>query len=146
MPRDCVFCAVVGGAEHETVYRDEATVAFLDHAPVMKGHTLVVPVTHYETLDDLPDGALLPLFSVVRRVSIALQRTLGAEGSLVLSNTRVSQSVPHVHVHVVPRSRGDRLFSPGRTFWMRQRYAPGEADEIAATLRAALGSDRDGSC
>src|SRR5512138_2619180 len=115
MPTACVFCAVVAGAPHHAIYRDDATVAFLDHTPVIKGHTLVVPATHYETLDDLPDDALVPLFSVVRRVSVAMQRALGAEGSLVLSNTRISQSVPHVHVHVVPRNKGDRLFSPGRT-------------------------------
>jgi histidine triad (HIT) family protein len=138
MPNACVFCAVVAGSEHHAVYRDDAVVAFLDHAPVVKGHTLVVPITHYETLDDLPDHALVPLFSVVRRVSIALQSALGAEGSLTLSNTRVSQSVPHVHVHVVPRRKGDRLFTPGRTLWMRDTYAPGEADEIAAKLRSAL--------
>ncbi|HEY6958284.1 MAG TPA: HIT domain-containing protein [Candidatus Limnocylindria bacterium] len=137
--KDCVFCAVVAGADHDAVYRDAHTVAFLDHAPVIKGHTLVVPAVHYETLDDLPDDALVPLFSVVRRISIAMQAALGAEGSLVLSNTRISQSVPHVHVHVVPRSKGDRLFSPGRTFWMRTRYAAGEADAIATKLRAALG-------
>ena len=139
MARDCAFCAVVAGADHHAVYRDEHTVAFLDHAPVIKGHTLVVPTTHYETFDDLPDDALAPLFSVVRRISVVMQATLGAEGSLVLSNTRISQSVPHVHVHVVPRRKGDHLFSPGRTFWMRTRYAAGEADEIAAKLRSALG-------
>lgn len=134
----CAFCAVVAGAEHHAVYRDADTVAFLDHAPVLKGHTLVVPTTHFETLDDLPDDALAPLFATVRRVSIALQRSLGADGSLMVSNTRISQSVPHVHVHVLPRNKGDRLFSPGRTLWMRQRYAPGEAEEVAAKLRAAL--------
>lgn len=134
----CAFCAVVAGADHHAVYRDDATVAFLDHAPVLKGHTLVVPTAHYETLDDLPDDALAPLFATVRRVSIALQRSLGAEGSLMLSNTRISQSVPHVHVHVLPRNKGDRLFSPGRTLWMRRRYEPGEAEDVAAKLRAAL--------
>jgi histidine triad (HIT) family protein len=138
MPKECVFCAVVAGSEHHAVYRDDSVVAFLDHAPVAKGHTLVVPTTHYETLDDLPDELLVPLFSVVRRVSVALQSTLGAEGSLTLSNTRISQSVPHVHVHVVPRRKGDKFFTPGRPFWMRDTYAVGEADEIAATLRSAL--------
>ena len=129
---------MVAGAEHHAVYRDEHVVAFLDHAPVIHGHTLVVPTAHYDTLDDLPDEALAPLFRVVRRVSVAQQRVLGAEGSLTLSNTRVSQSVPHVHVHVVPRRKGDSLFSPGRTLWMRQRYKPGEAEEIAEKLREAL--------
>ena len=138
MPKDCVFCAVVAGSEHHAVYRDDSVVAFLDHAPVAKGHTLVVPTTHYETLDDLPDEMLVPLFSVVRRVSVALQSALGAEGSLTLSNTRISQSVPHVHVHVVPRRKGDKFFTPGRPFWMRDKYAAGEADEIAAKLRSAL--------
>jgi histidine triad (HIT) family protein len=138
VPKDCVFCAVVAGAEHHSVYRDEAVVAFLDHAPVVPGHTLVVPVAHYDTLDDIPDDALAPLFTVVKRVSIALQSALGAEGSLTLSNTRISQSVPHVHVHVVPRRKGDKFFTPGRPFWMRQRYGPGQAEEIAERLRRAL--------
>ena len=138
MPKDCVFCAVVAGAEHHNVYRDGEVVAFLDHAPVIPGHTLVVPATHYDTLDDLPDDALTSLFKLVRRVSIAQQKALGAEGSLTLSNTRISQSVPHVHVHVVPRRKGDKLFTPGRTFWMRQRYAEGEAESIAAKLREEL--------
>ncbi|HET7699424.1 MAG TPA: HIT domain-containing protein [Candidatus Limnocylindria bacterium] len=138
MPGSCAFCAIVAGAPHHAVYRDDLVVAFLDHAPVIPGHTLVVPVTHYDTLDDLPDDALTPLFRVVRRVSIAHQTALGAEGSLTLANTRISQSVAHVHVHVVPRRRGDHLFAPGRTFWMRQRYRQGEAEEIAAKLREAL--------
>jgi histidine triad (HIT) family protein len=139
--KDCAFCAVVAGAEHHAIYRDDDVVAFLDHAPVIKGHTLVVTARHYETLDDLPDEALVPLFRLVRRVSVALQKTLGAEGSLTLSNTRISQSVPHVHVHVVPRRKGDSLFSPGRSLWMRQRYGEGEAAEIAAKLREALATD-----
>jgi len=129
---------VVAGAEHHAVYRDEHVVAFLDHAPVIHGHTLVVPTAHYDTLDDLPDEALAPLFRVVRRVSVAQQRVLGAEGSLTLSNTRISQSVAHVHVHVVPRRKGDSLFSPGRSLWMRQRYKEGQAEEIAEKLRKAL--------
>jgi len=138
MPKECVFCTVVAGAEHHAIYRDDEVVAFLDHAPVIPGHTLVVTAKHYDTLDDLPDEALAPLFRVVRRVSIAQQQALGAEGSLTLSNTRISQSVPHLHVHVVPRRKGDSLFSPGRTFWMRQRYKAGEAEAIAEKLRSAL--------
>ena len=136
--KGCVFCAVVAGAEHYAVYRDEKVVAFLDHAPVIPGHTLVVPTTHYDSLDDLPDEVLAPLFKVVRRVSIAQQKALGAEGSLTLSNTKISQSVPHVHVHVVPRRKGDSLFSPGRPLWMRKRYSEGEAEGIAEKLRNEL--------
>ena len=138
MPRGCIFCSLIAGAELDSVYRDADTVAFLDHAPVIPGHTLVVPAVHYDTLDDLPDDALVPLFRVVRRVSIAQQQALGAEGSLTLANTRISQSVAHVHVHVVPRRKGDSLFSPGRTFWMRRHYKEGEAAEIAEKLRAGL--------
>lgn len=136
--KGCAFCAVVSGADHHAIYRDDATVAFLDHAPVAPGHTLVVPTTHYETIEDMPDGEFAPLFAVVKRVSKAFAAALGAEGSLTLSNTRISQSVPHVHVHVVPRRKGDRFFTPGRPFWMRQRYAGGEAEAIAAKLREAL--------
>lgn len=138
MAKGCIFCTVIAGAEHHAVYRDEGVVAFLDHAPVIPGHTLVMPTQHYDTLDDLPDDALAPVFRVVRRVSVALQTALGAEGSLTLANTRISQSVPHVHVHVVPRRKGDSLFSPGRTFWMRRQYKEGEAAEIAEKLRKAL--------
>lgn len=138
MTKGCVFCAVVAGAEHHAVYRDDDVMAFLDHAPVIPGHTLVVPATHYETIDDLPDEAMTPLFRVVREVSKAMQTALGAEGSLTLANTRISQSVPHVHVHVVPRRKGDQFFTPGRPFWMRQRYRAGQAEEIAEKLRGAL--------
>ncbi len=138
MTNGCVFCAVVAGAERHTVFRDENVVAFLDHAPVFHGHTLVVPARHYETLDDLPDEAIGPLFTVVRRVSVALQSALGAEGTFTGVNTRISQSVPHVHVHVVPRRKGDGYFSPRRTLWIRQKYDQGEAERIAAKLRAAL--------
>jgi histidine triad (HIT) family protein len=138
MAKGCIFCSLIAGAELQPVYRDDDTVAFLDHAPVIPGHTLVVPIVHYDTLDEVPDEALAPLFSVVRRVSIAQQRALGAEGSLTLANTRISQSVPHVHVHVVPRRKGDSLFSPGRTFWMRRQYKDGEADAIAEKLRTEL--------
>ncbi len=134
----CAFCDVVAGADHHLVYRDERVVAFLDHAPLVVGHTLVTPTAHVETLDDLPDALLEPLFRVVRDVSIAVQSTLGGDGSLVMSNTRISQSVPHVHIHVVPRRRSDGMFSPGRPLWMRRRYEPGEAEEVAAKLRAAL--------
>ena len=120
------------------MYRDDHAVAFLDHAPVLKGHTLVVTSRHYDTIEDVPTTELEPLMTVVQRVSKAMGAALGAEGSLVLTNTRISQSVPHVHIHVVPRRQGDKLFSPGRTLWMRQRYAGGEAAEIASKLHAAL--------
>ena len=140
MREGCVFCAVVGGAEHLAVHRDEHVVAFLDHAPVFPGHTLIVPVRHYATIEDMPEGEIAPLFLLARRLSSAFRTALGAGGSFIAVNTRISQSVPHVHVHVVPRRKGDGLFSPGHGMWMRRRYADGEAEQVAARLRAALES------
>jgi histidine triad (HIT) family protein len=137
---DCVFCAVVNGADHHAVYRDEHVVAFLDHAPVFPGHTLVVPVRHYDTLEDLPESEVAPLFLLARRLSAAFGTALGADGSFVAVNTRISQSVPHVHVHVVPRRKGDGLFSPGKGMWVRRRYPEGEAARIAEKLRGAFAS------
>jgi histidine triad (HIT) family protein len=134
----CVFCAVVGGAEHLSVYRNANVVAFLDHAPVLPGHTLVVPARHYETLEDMPESEVAPLFALARRLSIAFRTALGADGSFIALNTRISQSVPHVHAHVVPRRKGDGLFSPGRGLWVRRRYSGGEAEQIAEKLRSAL--------
>ena len=135
----CVFCAVVDGAPHHEVYRDERVIAFLDRAPLLAGHTLVVPREHIETLEDLPARLLDPFFVVVQRLSRAFAPALGAEGSLVAINTRISQSVPHMHAHVVPRRKGDRLFVRGAPMlWIRRSYEAGEAEAIAAKLRAAL--------
>jgi histidine triad (HIT) family protein len=136
--KDCVFCAVIAAGDRDTIYRDDTVAAFLDHAPVIHGHTLVMTAKHYDTLEDVPETELAPLFGLVQKVSRAFGPALGAEGSLTLSNTRISQSVPHVHIHVVPRRKGDRLFSPGRPFWMRQKYSDGQAAEITAKLRKAL--------
>jgi histidine triad (HIT) family protein len=115
-------------------------LAFLDRAPLVPGHTLAIPRRHIATLEDIPVELLAPFFSAVQRLSRAFAPALGAEGSLVAINTRISQSVPHVHAHVVPRRKGDRLFSPssGPMLWMRRSYKEGEAEEIAAKLRAAL--------
>jgi histidine triad (HIT) family protein len=135
---DCAFCAVVGGEEHLSVYRDEQVVAFLDHAPVSPGHTLIVTARHYDTFEDVPESEVAPLFLLARRLSVAFRTALGAEGSFVAVNTRISQSVPHVHVHVVPRRKGDGLFSPGRGMWVRRRYSDGEAERIAEKLGRAL--------
>jgi histidine triad (HIT) family protein len=138
MREGCVFCAVIAGDERGKIFRDENVVAFLDHAPLFPGHTLVVPARHYDTLDDVPESEITPVFLLARRLSIAFRAALAADGSFVAVNTRISQSVPHVHVHVVPRRKGDGLFSPGRGMWIRRRYASGEAEQIAAKLRSAL--------
>lgn len=138
MRNACTFCSVISDTEHETVYRDDHVVAFLDHAPVFPGHTLVVPARHYDTIEDVPEDEIAPLFLMARRLSVAFRTALAAEGSFIAVNTRISQSVPHLHLHVVPRRKGDGLFSPGRGMWMRRRYGDGEAERVAAKLRSAL--------
>ena len=118
----CTFCQIASGElPAQIVYRDENVVAFLDRAPLLPGHVLVMPARHVETFDDLPDDLLAPVFGAVRQTSIAVQKALRAEGSFVATNTRVSQSVPHLHVHVVPRNKGDGLFSTS-LIWQRKKY------------------------
>ena len=130
----CAFCSIVSGeADAEIVHRDEAVVAFLDRTPLFPGHVLVVPTTHVVTLPELADVAAALRARAARRRRCA--RALGAQGTFVALNNVVSQSVPHLHVHVVPRTKGDGLRG---FFWPRTRYKPGEAAEVAAKLRAAL--------
>ncbi len=134
----CTFCQIANGElPAHFVHRDENVVAFLDRAPLLPGHVLVMPAEHIVTLDDLPDGLLAPLLAAVRSASIAVQKALRAEGSFVATNTRVSQSVPHLHVHVVPRNKGDGLFST-RLIWQRKKYeTDSEMAEIATKIRTA---------
>ncbi|RMH74990.1 MAG: HIT family protein [Actinomyces sp.] len=134
----CVFCAIVEGrAPAHVVWRTPEAVAFLDRRPLFAGHTLVVPPAHHETLTDLPTTEVGGFFARVRVVAGAVEEACGAEGSFVAMNNRVSQSVPHLHVHVVPRRRGDGLRG---FFWPRTRYGEGEADEVAGRISAALGT------
>jgi histidine triad (HIT) family protein len=133
----CAFCGIVAGqqAAHE-VWRDGAAVAFLDRAPLFEGHVLVVPTAHHVTLADLPEGEVGPFFAAVRRVSAALPEALGCTGTFVAMNNVVSQSVPHVHAHVVPRTKGDGLRG---FFWPRRRYRDGDhAAEVAAAIAGVL--------
>lgn len=132
----CLFCAI---ARHEEpadlVLETEHVVAFLDVRPVFKGHVLVVPREHHVTLPDLPEPLLVPLFGTVQRVGAAVVDALDAHGSFMAVNNTVSQSVAHVHVHVVPRRRKDGLRG---FFWPRTRYEEGEAGRYAQRLRTAL--------
>ena len=136
---DCVFCRIVAGeVPAHKVFEDPGTdtVAFLDARPVFKGHVLVVPRRHYVTLADLPPAAVGPLFHRVQALSVAGPAALGAQGTFVALNNVVSQSVPHLHVHVVPRTKGDGLRG---FFWPRQRYASEEeAADYARRIAAAL--------
>lgn len=133
----CRFCQILDGTHPASKIIDDAqTVAFLDNRPLFVGHVLLVPRAHCETLADLPQDLLEPLFRNAQRLSRAVEVALGAEGSFVAMNNRISQSVPHLHVHVVPRRRGDGLKG---FFWPRTRYASDdEMHEVAARLRAVL--------
>jgi histidine triad (HIT) family protein len=116
----------------------DEVVAFLDHRPLFPGHTLVLPRGHVETLADLPPDEVGPFFRQVQRVEVAVRTAMEAEGSFVAENNVVSQSVPHLHVHVVPRTKGDGLRG---FFWPRTRYADdSEAADYAGRLSSALSS------
>jgi histidine triad (HIT) family protein len=132
-----LFCAIVAGTEPAYVVAEtDETLAFLDIRPLFPGHTLLVPKQHHETLVDLPAPLIAPYFTEAQRLAGAMESVLGAAGSFLGINNRVSQSVPHLHTHVVPRNRKDGLRG---FFWPRAKYgSPEEAEAVAAQLRAAL--------
>jgi histidine triad (HIT) family protein len=138
---DCRFCDILaGGLAAQVVLEDENTLAFLDNRPLFPGHSLLMPRGHIETLADVPDGLLGELFGNARLLSRAMETGLGAQGSFVAINNHVSQSVPHLHVHVVPRTKGDGLRG---FFWPRQKYEDdAHAERIAEQLREAVASLR----
>ena len=134
----CVFCSIIAGGETAAsfVLKEEGVVAFLDRSPLFKGHVLVVPRAHVATFDALPADQLAPLFGAAQRLARAVEAGLGADGAFVALNNKVSQSVPHVHVHVIPRRKKDGLRG---FFWPRQPYADdAERDDFAARIAAAL--------
>ena len=132
----CIFCQIVAGdLPAELVLETDELVAFLDTRPVFKGHVLLVPREHVDTLPDLPAGLRDPFLAAAQRIANAVKDALGAQGSFVAINNTVSQSVPHLHLHVVPRTKGDGLRG---FFWPRTKYADGEAASYAEQLRAAL--------
>ena len=117
---DCAFCDIVRGVvESHTVFEDERSLAFLDRRPLFPGHTLLIPRRHHETLSDLPAELIEPLFANAQLLARSMEEGLDAEGSFVAINNRVSQSVPHLHIHVVPRRRKDGLRG---FFWPRTAY------------------------
>jgi histidine triad (HIT) family protein len=131
-----VFCSIAAGETPAAVVaRTEDVVAFLDHRPVFKGHVLVAPVTHIDTLLELPDELMTPLLIMTRRIAAALGSALDCQGTFVAVNNVVSQSVPHLHVHVVPRTKGDGLRG---FFWPRTKYAAGEMEAYARLIGKAL--------
>ncbi len=135
--RECRFCQIVRGEiPAHTVFSDEHCLAFLDRRPLFPGHILLVPRGHYATLADLPQDIVSPLFMAARILAGAVEEAMGAQGSFVAMNNRVSQSIPHLHVHVVPRNRGDGLKG---FFWPRRSYPDDAAAErVREAIRAAV--------
>jgi histidine triad (HIT) family protein len=141
-PADCAFCRIAAGEEDAgSVVLDEPhAVAFLDHRPLFPGHCLLIPRTHYETLADLPRDEVEPFFSTVQLLSRAIPEAMGKPGSFVAMNNVVSQSVPHLHVHVVPRKPKDGLRG---FFWPRQKYeSEQQMTEVREAIQAALAKAR----
>jgi histidine triad (HIT) family protein len=137
MAEPCLFCQVVDGSKRAVrVFEDDTSVAFLDHRPLFPGHVLLVPREHHETLAELPEELVEPLFGNAQHLARAVEVAMAAEGTFVALNNRVSQSVPHLHVHVVPRRRKDGLKG---FFWPRQKYEGDDAMEsVAQAIRTAL--------
>lgn len=133
----CIFCRIVqGNAEAQVVFEDDVSVAFLDRRPLFPGHCLLVPKEHFETIVDLPSGLLAPFFSGVQLVAEAVERGMEAEGCFIAINNRISQSVPHLHVHIVPRRMGDGLKG---FFWPRNPYRDDEeALHVRDTIRETV--------
>jgi histidine triad (HIT) family protein len=134
---NCRFCQIIAGDEQgHVVFEDERTIAFLDNRPLFPGHSLLLPRDHYETLGDLPDELIGPLFQNARLLSVAVPKAMRKPGSFVAMNNVVSQSLPHLHVHVVPRKPKDGLRG---FFWPRTRYdSDDQMREVAERVRKAV--------
>lgn len=137
MEDNCLFCRIVSGELPATiVYEDDTSVAFLDHRPLFHGHTLLIPREHVETFGELSSKIVAPYFEAAQLLSRAVESAMDAEGTFVAMNNRVSQSVPHLHVHVVPRRRKDGLKG---FFWPRTKYkADEEMEEVKKKISAAV--------
>jgi histidine triad (HIT) family protein len=135
--KSCIFCNVVNGEmPAQIVFEDAVSLAFLDHRPLFPGHCLLVPKEHFETLTDLPVKLVGPFFENVQLLSRAVENALDAEGTFVALNNRVSQSVPHLHVHVVPRRRKDGLKG---FFWPRNKYeSDAQLTEVQTAIKQAI--------
>jgi histidine triad (HIT) family protein len=138
MPADCKFCQIASGTlASSVVFEDAMSLAFLDYRPVFPGHVLLIPKIHYETLDDLPAELIGPFFANAQRLALAVERGMQAEGTFVAINNKISQSVPHLHVHIVPRRKKDGLRG---FFWPRQKYKDeAEMKQAQEAIRNVLG-------
>jgi histidine triad (HIT) family protein len=135
----CLFCRIASGVvAARVVFEDEISLAFLDHRPVFPGHCLLIPKNHYETLTDLPGELVGPFFRNAQLLVRAVESAMEAHGTFVAMNNRVSQSVPHLHTHIVPRRRKDGLKG---FFWPRQPYkSDAEIEAVQSAIRDALES------
>jgi histidine triad (HIT) family protein len=132
----CLFCGIVNGeVSASIVFQDDVSLAFLDHRPLFHGHCLLIPKTHYETLSDLPAELVGPFFRNVQLLARAVELALEAEGNFVAMNNRISQSVPHLHVHIVPRRKKDGLKG---FFWPRTKYRDEELAAVQQLIQAAI--------
>jgi histidine triad (HIT) family protein len=133
----CLFCKIAGGeVSARLVFEDEISLAFLDHRPVFPGHCLLIPKGHYETLADLPEELIAPFFKNAQLLARAVEAAMDAHGTFVAMNNRVSQSVPHLHIHIVPRRRKDGLKG---FFWPRSPYkSEEEANAVQSAIRSAV--------
>ena len=138
----CPFCAIASGhGDAQRVFEDDAVVAFLDKAPLMIGHVLLIPRVHVATIWEVDEATASALALAARRLALAVNTAMHADGAFVAQNNVVSQSVPHLHTHVIPRRQGDGFFSP-RIIWKRTKYRDAaHMEETAAEIRSALASD-----
>jgi len=136
----CLFCEIIAATHPaQLVYQDESVVAFLDHRPLFPGHTLLVPRRHVETLPDLPTALVNPLFTAAQLLARAVEAGMNAQGTFVAINNKVSQSVPHLHIHVIPRNRKDGMRG---FFWPRHQYKDNEAERAQQAIITAIESLR----
>jgi histidine triad (HIT) family protein len=142
---DCLFCRIVAReVSASIVFENEEAVAFLDHKPLFPGHTLLIPKRHFETISDLPYELVAPLFENLQMLCRAVESAMQADGSFLAVNNRVSQSVPHLHIHIVPRRKKDGLRG---FFWPRGKYRSTEEQEtVAISVRKALESLKPSPC
>jgi histidine triad (HIT) family protein len=138
----CLFCGIVNGEVNASVvFDDDISLAFLDHRPLFPGHCLMVPKVHFETLTDLREDLVGPFFKNVQLLARSVEVALEAEGTFVAMNNRVSQSVPHLHVHIVPRRKKDGLKG---FFWPRNKYgSEAEMLEVQESIRLAIARIRE---
>lgn len=131
---NCIFCDILRRKETaEIIHQDEQAIILLDKKPLFPGHALLIPIKHYETLVDIPASDVAPFFSKLQQIARVVKEGMGSEGFFVGMNNIVSQSVPHFHVHIVPRNKGDGLKG---FFWPRYSYQAGEIEQVATRLKA----------